>query len=352
MSVGSQRRGRRLASVNTLIAPLILLSLSGPLLAMDLEDIPTTHKPLVFDERETKAMQHMEEFETLIQDIRLLPATERPTAWQAMGRDLEKLVRRCTGTTLQNKAWYLMAQWHLEHGDGATAAMPFLTRIRNSEYPAYGNAARALEVYVQLEQGDIKQARLIAEQVSSDIPEFSNLLVLVSFYERIGQAAPRTAGRGIASGRTDPAESPTPWLLYCFCNLESKTDRLLVRHLANMLNSDDPEQDALIKLVLVSFSANPLAVLGHFRDLPSHAQHELLWANPGSGGDAEAWRSSWGLPKTPLSVLLGPDRRILAIEPGAKELGILLGREISEPEAETPDQKNPIRGRGKRFNWR
>ncbi|MFW5830102.1 MAG: tetratricopeptide repeat protein [Planctomycetota bacterium] len=321
------------------------------------DDVSTTHTPLVRNERTIRAYRLMEATEASIAEIRARPPAERQRAFLDFRDELEELVKRCTDTDLQNKAWYLLAGWHLEHGD-PSEALPLLERIELSEYPAFKHAARAMAARVHLKTGDLATARQMAESVSGDIPEFANLLRLVSFYDHIGKPAPRTAGKGIASGKTDPAASDVPWLLYVFCNLEQADHRYHLDRLMAMLAPEEAPQaeanNTALQLVIVSFSINPLAALGHFRDLPDTTPQQLLWANPNTGGDGEAWRQAWGIPKMPTTVLLGPDRTVLAIDPGPEQLGVLLGRRLTAPEAEAAEDegRQPGRRGGRRFNWR
>ena len=46
----------------------------------------------------------------------------------------------------------------------------------------------------------------------------------------------------------------------------------------------------------------------------------VFWVNPNDAEERQAWDEAWALPALPTWVLLGPDRRIMAVEPSTEEI--------------------------------
>lgn len=336
-------------------APLLLLLLPflpcAPVMAADASRIPTTHGPLIQNADERRLLERFDELEQTILAIRQELQEQRAKDLRHLRRQLEKLEVEAQETRYHNKACYWLAEWHVNYGD-PEQALAYILRIQGSRYAPYKEASRMIEARARLALGDLASARTIAEQLSAEIPEFANLQTLVAFHEQIGQAAPKTAGHNLAGGPDDPATAHSqPWMLYCFGNLEQTSDRAQIS--ASIRQVADPAFAPVLRVVVVSFGANPLAALGHFRSLPVSERCDLLWANPSEHGDASEWRGAWRFPVLPIAVLLGPDRRIMAIDPGPAELLPLAGLEGPATEKATASPQPRRGGKGsQRFDWR
>lgn len=292
----------------------------------------------IISEREHAANQAIEAFEKDHAVIRALPMEQRRVREQRLGSTLEKLVNQAEETKAENKALYLLAYWRFTYQDGREVE-PLLDRIRRNSYPGFKNPADMLRVQLYLRQGRLGEARVIADRLVASVPEMAGLTALCAFHERIGQPAPKTAGTPLGSAPADPATRAEPWLLYHFTgSLDANQREALTALLAEL---GKPAYAEVLRVVVVAEGANPLALLGTVNELPGADRVDLLWANPGTDGDAVTWRTAWKPPQFPANVLLGPDRRIVAVQPSLDDLRVLIGR--SPRPAATPT-RTPGRG--------
>ena len=277
----------------------------------------------IISEKEHNANLAIEAFERDHATIRQLPFEQRRAREQRMESSLQRLIDLASDTKAENKALYLMAHWRFSYVDGK-GTEPLLDRITRNPYPGFKNPADALRVQLYLRQGRLGEARALADRLAQSVPEFAGLQTLCAFYERIGQPAPRTAGQPLGDSPADPATRPEPWLLYHFTGALDATQREVLGTLLNELKS--PAYAGVVRVVVVAEGSNPLALKGILNELPGGDQIDLLWSNPGATGDAAAWRTAWGFPSVPTSVLLGPDRHIVAIEPTITDLRVIIGK--------------------------
>ncbi len=295
----------------------------------------------IISEKEHNANLAIESFERDHAVIRQLPFEQRRAKEQRMESSLQRLVDLATDTKSENKALYLLAYWRFSYADGK-GTEPLLDRIGRNPYPGFKNPADTLRVQLYLRQGRLAEARALADRLALSVPEFAGLQTLCAFYERIGQAAPRTAGQPLGDSPADPATRPEPWLLYHFTGALDTTQREVLGNLLDELKSSD--YAGVVRVVVVAEGSNPLALKGIINELPGGDRVDLLWSNPGTNGDAAAWRKAWGFPTIPASVLLGPDRHIVAVEPTIADLRVIIGKKRAPATTNSGTPRSPKGG--------
>lgn len=294
-------------------------------------------------EAELRALDAVEDIQTRITAIRSMPTIdERMRAAARLGDNLERLLDRCRGTRQENRALFYLANWRLEFDDGQ-GVTTLLDQLQRLGFPGYKAAGRGLRARLHLKRGAVPEARLIAEGLVQELPEFAWLLELVAFHEQVGHRAPSLTGRNLTGGPSDPArERNEPWLLVIFAGLGEPTQRWLAQEYLKELS--DEAYAGRIRPVVVSFDGNPLEALTTLQAMELEREVDLLWANPNPDGDAPTWRSNWGLSVLPTTVLLGPDRHIMAAEPSQNQLRRLVGRSDAPTRADS--------GPGRGVTWR
>ncbi len=318
-----------------LIALLLLSALRLASAATEVDN-DSNLRPVISAE-EKRAGAQMHEMERTLDELQGLEAGPRRERELGLERPLEKLLAACVGTKHENKALYLLASWRAGYADYRGVG-ELLERLDRCSYPAYKQASQLLHVNLLLRQGQVAQAKQVAVAVVDRVPEFASILTLVAFHERVGQPAPRTAGRTMEGTLTDPATRPAPWLVYVFVeNIAGETAERLGEWLRELSRK---EYTGKVRLVCVTFAANGLSAATGFRALPGSEGTDLLWIDPAQGGEAAAWQQEWLLPTLPAVAVLGPDRRIVSVQARPGDLRGL----VALPEAE---KKKPDPGRGR-----
>ncbi len=279
-------------------------------------------------ERELEARRLLDEIEQELAAARTLGPAERRAKELRFERNLERAIDKAATTRHANKACYLLAAWRMSYADGK-GVPELLGRIDTSGYPAYQQAAKQLRVRWLLRKGSPAEARALATALVVAVPEFASLLDLCTFHEQVGKAAPRTAGEPLAGAPADPGTRPEPWLVYHFTRSLAGDDGWLVQQWLDELAR--PDYAGKARLVCVVSAANPLAAVAELHALPGAQGVDLLWANPSPDGDAGRWQAAWKLPDLPATVLLGPQRTILAVQPVPADLRVLVGGAPSTP---------------------
>ena len=275
--------------------------------------------------REIEAGHSVDAIDAALAAARALPPAERRQREAGLGRAGEKLVKTCADTKHLNTALYLLAAWQLTYSDGE-AVGGLLDRLTETQYQAYQQAARALRVQWLIGRGQIDAARAEAEALALQVPEFAGARDLVAFHEQLGKPAPRTAGTPLAGAPADPATRAEPFLLYYFAGPLDDEGRY---HLGLYLDElQRAEYAGVVRLVCVLSGGNPLTAAAALHERPGSERVDLLWAGPGADGEARAWAEAWKLPNLPATVLLGPERTILAIQPPATQLRVLIGKPL------------------------
>jgi hypothetical protein len=276
------------------------------------------------DERTAEAERELSGLDDELTRNAALPPRERRERELTMEPKLEHAVETATGTRMENKAVYYLANWRYTYREGE-GVEPLLTRLNGLTSPAMKSTGMRLRVMLLLRQGRVADAKTIAEKLVADVPEFSPLLERVAFYETIGAAAPKVVSRNLTGGPDEPVtKRAEPWLFYLFVDaLDDNGLFLLDRYLdaLTVLPSDQR------RLVCVTFEANLLSATARLRNHPRAGEIDLLWASPGENGNAKEWRSAWKLPtQNPHLALLGPgpDRTLMAVEVTPENLRTLL----------------------------
>ncbi len=297
------------------------------------------------------ARSHVEAMEKTIATIHALPPDRRIKEEEQLLSKIERLERKVSGSGFHNKALFWLANWHLNHGTAADG-LPMITSIEQGKSLLLKNAAQLTKTRILLKQGNLREARQIAESITAELPEFAIALQLVEFYELIGSPAPKTGGQNILGGPADPASSYSePWILYAFINSESSMDTHLLSNYLHEYKKDAYQN--ILRIACVSFNANPLTATATIRQLEK--EHEiktdLLWANPAQNGDGDEWIRLWKLPKIPSFILLGPNRSIMAIDPSINDLRPLAG--LTAETKKSRKKSKVIRTKKKgRMRWR
>lgn len=215
------------------------------------------------------------------------------------------------------KALYWLANWRFLYDQGK-GVDELLDRMDRQLGQVLQSSGRALRVQLRLRQGRTGEARELAQNLARHMPETAGLLDLVTWFEQVGQPAPRLSARNLAGGPSEPWVSDGRWMLVLFTPNTSPDTEFYLEGLRTALASLPAERRP--RLVQVSFDGSPLqaAKLGA-------AGEDLLWANPNIQAEAARWRNAWKLPEPlPRSALLGPDRTILAVEITPEQLGELV----------------------------
>ena len=259
----------------------------------------------------------------LARNVNLPPAARRERELTLEPR-LEKMVEVATGTRMENKAVYYLANWRYTYRDG-DGVEQLLIRLNGLPSPAMKSTGVRLRVLVMLRQGRVAEAKALAQVLVADVPEFSPLLERVAFHESIGAAGPKITSRNLTGGPDEPVTKRTEsWLFYLFVDTIDEASLHLIERYLDALAVLPADQR---RLVCVTFESNLLSATSRIRNHARASEIDLLWASPGDNGNAKEWRSAWKLPsQNPHIALLGPgpDRTIMAVEVTPENLRMLL----------------------------
>ena len=253
-----------------------------------------------------------------------MPPAERLQRELALESRLEHVVEVSAGTRLENKAVFYFANWRYSYRDG-DGVDPLLNRLNGLASPAMKASGQRLRVLLLLRQGKVPEARIMAQALVADVPEFSPLLERVTFHETMGSAAPKIVSRNLSGGPDEPVSKLSePWLFYLFVDVIDDASLFLLNRYLTALDVLPADQR---RVVCVTFESNLLSATSRLRSFPRAKEIDLLWASPGENGNAKAWITGWKLPsQNPHIALLGPgpDRTIMAVEVSPDNLRTLL----------------------------
>lgn len=276
------------------------------------------------DARTTEAERELSALDDELARNGSLPPRERRERELTMEPRLQRALDIATGTRMENKAVYYLANWRYTYRDGE-GVDPLLTRLGGLTSPAMKSTGLYLRVLLLLRQGRVADARTLATQLVTDVPEFSPLIERVVFHESIGAAAPRVTSRNLTGGPDEPVTKRNePWLFYLFIDTLDDHGVFLIDRYLDALAVLPLDQR---RLVCVTFESNLLSASARLRSHPRADEIDLLWASPGETGNAKEWRTAWKLPaQNPHLALLGPgpDRTIMAVEVTPENLRTLL----------------------------
>jgi len=253
-----------------------------------------------------------------------LPPAARRERELSMEPRLQKVVDVATGTRMENKAVYYLANWRYTYREGEGVEQ-LLTRLNGLSSPAMKSTGVRLRVLVMLRQGRVSEAKTMAQALVAEVPEFSPLMERVVFHETIGASAPKITSRNLTGGPDEPVtKRAEPWLFYLFVDTIDEASLDLIERYLDALAVLPADQR---RLVCVTFESNLLSATTRIRNHPRAGEIDLLWASPGENGNSAEWRTAWKLPsQNPHIALLGPgpDRTIMAVEVTPENLRMLL----------------------------
>jgi hypothetical protein len=296
---------------------------------MDQSRTNTTLKDVIRPEDPNGARNAQAEAELVALDDELarnanLPPAARRERELTLEPRLEKVLEVASGTRMENKAVYYLANWRYTYRDG-DGVEQLLTRLNGLPSPAMKSTGVRLRVLVMLRQGRVSEAKTMAQALVAEVPEFSPLLERVVFHEFIGSSAPKITSRNLTGGPDEPVtKRAEPWLFYLFVDTIDEASLYLIERYLDALAVLPADQR---RLVCVTFESNLLSATTRIRNHPRAGEIDLLWASPGENGNAAEWRTAWKLPsQNPHIALLGPgpDRTIMAVEVTPENLRMLL----------------------------
>lgn len=287
-----------------------------------------------------------------IRHIESLPADQRYKEELKLGPKLLRLERKIRGTKANNKILFLLANWQVTYD--THAAWASIQNLARSPYLPHKGSIGLVKIRYFLKKGDSAQARILAEKITADIPEFMNTVDLVTLYETRGNKAPSYSGKHLGGPYKNPlSDAPETFILYIFANLNNDWQQLHVNKLCNELQR--PEYTGKLHVVCVSFDSKYIRALGNWQDISKDSKWDLFWANPSKKGDAEDWKAAWKTYTQPSYVLIGPavdsQREILEINPSVDELRILAGIKKSSSRNTKSRKNGKGRRKGKGPRW-
>ena len=283
--------------------------------------IPNSIDPPPADARSRQAEKEINDLERTLESIRALSPAAGLEQQRAIGPRVDATVGICAGTRFENKAVYYQAQWHFNFDDTCAGVDAMLDRLEGLEKPIFKQNGRALRVQLQLRQGRMITARAKAESVAEDVPEFAFLLDLVRWHERIGGIVEVTGGPGLDGKRIDPQTATEGHLLYLLVSVWNERNAFTVRRyheaLSAVTNTD-------CRLVLVIGDGDPRRIRDDLALFAGSVPTSVILSR--SLAEAQALNDAWKPPLDGFTVLLGPQRRITAVELRPGDVARALGK--------------------------
>lgn len=273
------------------------------------------------DARARQAEAAIDDLERTLESFRALPPAKGLEQQRAIGPRVDATVGICAGTRFENKAVYYQAQWHFNFDDTCAGVDAMLDRLDGLEKPIYKQNGRALRVQLQLRQGRLITARAKAEQVAGDVSEFAFLLELVRWHERIGGIVEATGGPGLDGQHIDPHTAAESHLLYLLVSVWNERNAYMVRRYHEALSAINK---ADCRLVLVIGDGDPRRIRDDLPPLTGSVPTTVIVSR--SLAEAQALNDVWKPPLDGFTVLLGPQRRITAVELRPGDVARALGK--------------------------
>ena len=261
------------------------------------------------DARSRSAEAAIIDLERTLDGYRSLPPAQALEQQRAIGPRVDAVASLCAGTRFENKAVYYQAQWHFNFDDTCAGVDAVLDRLEGLEKPIFKQNGRALRVQLQLRQGRLITARTKAESLAAELPEFSFLLDLVRWHERIGGIVEVTGGPGLDGLPIEPKNATESRLLYLLLSVWNEQSSFTVQRYQAALAATDASQ---VRLVLVIGDGDPQRIRDALAQMPGGAPVSVILAR--SLTAVQALNEAWKPPLDAFTVLLGPTRRIVAVE--------------------------------------
>jgi hypothetical protein len=277
------------------------------------------------DARSRTAEAAISDLERTLDGYRRLPPAQALEKQRAIGPRADAVAGICAGTRFENKAVYFQAQWHFNFDDTCAGVEALLDRLEGLEKPIYKQNGRALRVQLQLRQGRLITARAKAEALATELPEFAFLLDLVRWHERVGGIVEVTGGPGLDGLPSEPKNTSESHLLYLLLSVWNEQSAFTVQRYQAALAATDASQ---VRLVLVIGDGDPQRIRDALAQMAGSVPVSVILARSLSA--AQTLNEAWMPPLDAFTVLLGPTRRIVAVELRPGDLAKALSHEIRD----------------------
>ena len=238
---------------------------------------------------------------------RTLPPAQCLERQRALGPRVASTVDACAGTRFENKAVYIQAQWCFNFNDDGAGVDAALDRLEGLEQPLFKRSGRALRVQHLLREERRVPARAMAETLVGELPEFTFLLGMVRWHERIGGTVESTRGVGLDGVEVDPAAGSERWVLYVHLAVWNDQAVFTVQRWLQAIGGRD------IRLVPVVRDGSAKRMASDLAAMPAAAAHAVpLYCR--SQAEVDRVLKEWQPPLDGWTVLLDRDRRIARVE--------------------------------------
>ncbi|MFM2089896.1 MAG: hypothetical protein RLZZ127_385 [Planctomycetota bacterium] len=252
------------------------------------------------------AERTIEAVEARLARAKALPPAERRRDLADLEDDLLARTAEAEGSKAANHLWYYLAWWRLEfapeRGTGPVLeACDNLDRQPNLHLKQAGALVR---IRALGRRGELQAMQAQADALAGRVPELGEIARRWTAFHRLAGA---TVGalplRNLSGGADDLQGRSDPFQAWIFVGTyDPETEALVARFLA--------EVPAPVRPVVVCFDSSPL-IAGRFAATPGSGRADLLWAAP---DDQAAVAAAWRLPEWGATVLVGPGRRVLAVD--------------------------------------
>ena len=273
------------------------------------------------DARSRMAEAAIIDLERTLETLRSLPPAEALVQQRAIGPRVDAVAGTCAGSRFENKAVYYQAQWHFNFDDTCAGVDGMLDRLDALEKPIFKQNGRALRVQLQLRQGRLITARARAEALAVELPEFAFLLDLVRWHERIGGIVESTGGPGLDGQPIDAKNASEGHLLFLLLSVWNEQAAFTVQRYQAALAASGASD---VRLVLVIGDGDPRRIREALASITEGAPVSVVLAR--SLEAAQALNEAWKPPLDNFTVLLGPTRRIVAVELRPGDIARALGK--------------------------
>ena len=273
-----------------------------------------------------RAQAALDAIDVKVRESRVMPPAQRRAAQEAMGPSLVDAAELCRGTKLENRGWYLLAQWRFAFVDDGTGVEPALDALDRCPSGSLKVMGRSIRLQHLVRQGRLPAARALANELvevgragdsdhgpSSD--PFGPYADLVDRSEhcRARMPAPVISGMAVdpATGRESPFTDPGGWRLVLSVSILNPDTRFEIQRL---LTAAAGIKD--LRLVVLVRDGSPQDIQRAAADLPTTAQGAVLYAR--THDESTAWSNDWGTTIDPQTILVDDQGRLraTAIRPG------------------------------------
>jgi hypothetical protein len=268
--------------------------------------------PLPLTDHDRRAERAVSEVEAAAAATRTLPPREALARQEALGPRIADAVELAQGTRYANRALFLQAQWCFNFHDDGAGVLQALDALDKQEKPTLKNSGNALRVQYLLRQEQRGEARALAEQVATAVPEFGFLLGMTAWHERIGGTVSGTAGMTIDGHQVEPTTGPERWLLYLHLATWNDFSAFTVARYLEAIAAAGPTVQGDCRLVVIVRDGSLTRLKADVAQLPNRAAATIIYCR--TSAEAQAVVNAWHPPLDGWTVLLDRDRRIARVE--------------------------------------